>query len=406
MKDFVASLFGDLFSSSNIIQFFLGSILYFLGKKMNKILRARRISLFFKSNIIDTKGYTEVLKNEKLDNNLCEIDRRDEILSFSIPEEKREALKKYKFENIFNVGDTELRTKVKTYIEANYDMRTEDIASVIDENIRLVADLFICDLERGKVRYNKSLYGVGSVGQRGIGLYVSDYFTFKCMNQIHYSLRDYKLKNNQLPTLNIDDINSHIPFFNSIGVGGFVIVNRGKGDELVLGYRGNNCESGGYWHFSYDETFTPDDKSSLDDMSPDVEMCIKRAIYEEIGIMHNQQKVCLPSDQIIVLNAGVIEPEDDNRFEFEILSFVRICFSKNYTFHDFIRGYRFAKDAELETRCLKFIGLNDIENFIISNKMSPEAKHLAKIIKRLSDNKLILSDYKGYKTILNTSHGN
>ena len=79
------------------------------------------------------------------------------------------------------------------------------------------------------------------------------------------------------------------PFYNSVAVGGFVIIDRGNGDELVTGFRGENCQSGGYWHFSYDETFTEDDKSDEDDQ-PNLMTCLRRALSEELGILRKLRK--------------------------------------------------------------------------------------------------------------------
>ena len=94
-------------------------------------------------------------------------------------------------------------------------------------------------------------------------LYHSDYFTFKFTVHVYNKLKKIISTNSlQTPLSHYTDL-KHIerlkPFLNSIGIGGFLILDRGKGDEIVFGWRDNrSCESGGYWHLHYDETFTPE----------------------------------------------------------------------------------------------------------------------------------------------------
>lgn len=202
--------------------------------------------------------------------------------------------------------------------------------------------------------------------------------------------------NNSLET---SDVNKLTPFLNSIGVGGFIIINRGCGDELVMGFRSKaSCQSGGYWHFSYDETFTQDDKIG-ETGDPSFEGCMLRAIDEELGISEQEREICGINTNIRFLDAGVIKTSgDDNRFEFEVCGFGRVAFSKRYTFEDFCRGYRFAKDAEIETQTLSFINIkHELGDFIetanFKGEISPEAYHLAKNISLLYELKILDDDF-------------
>ena len=199
---------------------------------------------------------------------------------------------------------------------------------------------------------------------------------------------------------NLKELFAHIFSFDcaETEVKGRFLVNRGEGDELIWGFRGTNCQSGGYWHFSYDETFTRDDAEA--DRAADLIKCIKRALTEELGIHPEEQEKCVADIQL--LDCGIIRTEgNDNRYEFEVCSFVRICLSEEYAIRDFIQNYRFAKDAELETRCLKLVKISDLDQFIGKNEknMSPEARVLALKIKALSDLNLLVSDYESYNYI-------
>jgi hypothetical protein len=132
---------------------------------------------------------------------------------------------------------------------------------------------------------------------------------------------------------------------------------------------------------------------------PNMEGCMLRAIEEELGLSEEERKICGVRDNVRLLNAGIISTTgDDNRFEFEVCGFGYIKFSKKYTFEDFCLGYRFAKDAEIETQTLDFVNINkDLDLFLETakkqNEISPEAYNLAKNIKLLYDLKILGDSY-------------
>ena len=70
-----------------------------------------------------------------------------------------------------------------------------------------------------------------------------------------------------------------------------------------------------------------------------------------------------------------------------------------HTTDDFIKGYRFAKDAELETRCLDFSPINQIDDFINTHRMSPEAKALLNNIKYLHQYNVLETDEEGFDSL-------
>lgn len=266
---------------------------------------------------------------------------------------------------------------------------------------------FVMDIKNRSVRFNKYLYGVRSILSKEdsctISVYETDYFTFKTITSIYNQLKNQngqvELKRN--PEFSI--FYPSVPFLNSMGVGGFVIIDRGYGDELVWGYRGANCQSGEYWHFSYDETFTHDDKPKIDDPAATLVDCVRRALTEELGISNDdQEKRVLPLSQITLLDGGIIRTgKGDDRYEFEVCSFVRICLSDQYSFEDFIQGYRYAKDAELETRCLRLVKIAELDAFMqeFMDNMSPESKSLALKIQTLWNLGLLPTDKDGLQEI-------
>ena len=350
--------------------------------------------------------YTSVVENRSLDNDFFRVEIIDLEKPFIIPfpKNKKEELEKYEFTSIYNENKNEaIREDLNCYIQTHYGkiiQNENEVLNFIDKISEKTADNFINQIKDRKVRFNKFLFGVYDVKRENdkctITVYQSDYFTFKCMTNVFNTLKTFT-PHKALPSLKGEiDIAKIRPFLNSIGIGGFLIMDRGKGDEIVLALRGNNCDSGGYWHFSFDETFTSDDKK--DNYS--LKECLKRGLVEELGILSEEQNKALPENQIILLDSGIIHTDNnDNRFEFEVCAIARICFSKQYTFDDFIKGYRFAKDAELETRCLDFIPINQIDDFINTHRMSPEAKALLNNIKYLHQYNVLETDEEGFDSL-------
>ena len=358
------------------------------------------LDIFDKENL----NYDVLCSNKDLRKNYFQHKVQNGQFVIPFPENKKDELVKHGFLPVKlndeemkseGIGDT-LYTQLKELLMLN-GLPKEEVEEFIAKTAVETSKKFITDIKAGNVRFNKYLYGVYEKPEQTetectINVYESDYFTFKTTTNIYNKLKAQK--NGYVK------LNNYSPFLNSIGVGGFVIVNRGDGDELIWGYRGSNCQSGGYWHFSYDETYTHDDAENQDQAAT-LTACIKRALDEELGINRNEDKKCLPESQITIIDGGIIHTDgNDNRFEFELCSFVRVCFSEEYTFNDFIHNYRFAKDAELETRCLKLVKIAEVETFIKEEedkgRISPESKALAMKIKCLADLKILPTDDEGF----------
>lgn len=353
------------------------------------------------SSKVESAHYTTIIENSQINNSF-----------FSVND-----CKKY-----FTLGDDaqnepsteELVKELTELYSFNFNVvEGEDPLEIVDlKNLnnahKCVLDEFKNALAGGKVRYNKDLYGVLGVSlidnECRIKVYNSDYYTFKVtakgvyLNSLETDLLSRLKENKQNLKQNL--IEGLFPYLNSIGIGGFIIINRGNGDELVWSRRNKNCQSGGYWHFSFDETFTNDDNPE-EGVNP-INYCIKRGLAEELGILTEVDwPRCSNDEYIKVIEAGVIHTGiEDGRFEFELLSAVRLCFSDSYTIDDFILGYKFAKDAEIESEILRFVPISNIETFVKQEKCSPESIVLAKKIALMSKYKLIGSDFDLYRKII------
>lgn len=406
-------IIGDLFWDNLFIPLFFGISIPLVYKFVKERLKKHNLKKY-QTKTIQEDQYKALVNNIRLDGNYFRVNKvNDDEFIIPFPETREKKLEELGFRKVYKKNknqclDNSLYHYISKYYGEQLTYKGEDysIHEFIVKVAEETADIFIHDIRQAKLRFNKYLYGIYDVkidddNKCDISVYNSDYFTYKCSVNLYNALAAIPVKS-KLPNLSVNVVQVR-PFYNSVAVGGFVIIDRGNGDELVTGFRGENCQSGGYWHFSYDETFTEDDKSAEDDQ-PNLMACLRRALSEELGILRKTQDKCIPTSQITFLNVGVIRTAgNDNRLEFEVCSFVRVCLSEAFTLEDFIHGYRFAKDAEIETRCLDFIPINELDKFVSTHKISPEAKHLARTISLLNDFNLLGSDKEGYHEILETN---
>lgn len=381
--------------------------------KQNQKKRKSQIvqSYSFSKQASANEDYTPIIGSNDFLEDGFDTSVADESYIRLIPDtgSRRKKLNKLHFGDDQTIGKSFTRQKqnLKTLIQTYFSVYIEDTEAFLETIANKTADNFITDLKASKLRYNKGLLGVHAIDDKQrIELYNSDYFTFKFTVNTYNALTQIAKENNlQTPLAKYDtyqDIENLVPFLNSIGVGGFIIMNRGKGDELLFGWRDSrSCESGGYWHFTYDETYTQDDIPKDTNGKSGLITCLKRALYEELGIDEKQLDLCVNPHQMGVINAGIIHTGgNDNRFEFEVCSFVRVCLSNKFTIDDFIKCYQFAKDAAIETSNLHFVPINELDKFCKENILSPEARHLAFQLKIRIEQGIIKSDHDCYEEIL------
>lgn len=357
----------------------------------------------------ENEGYTPLTSTLKLYKKNFTTLITSDLYIRQIPSKHQNKLRKLHFGDEQATGSSFSKQKknleflIQTYFK-EYIADTETFLNAMADE---TACCFIQDLKAAKLRFNKSLFGIQAISNNDtIELYNSDYFTFKFTVRTYNALKKITIENKLKTPLTEykkpQEIEALVPFLNSIGVGGFIIINRGKGDELLFGWRDNrSCESGGYWHFTYDETYTQDDINKDSNGEKGLMTCLRRALDEEIGINSNQLSICTHPAHMGVIDAGIIHTEgNDNRFEFEVCSFVRVCLSNKFTIDDFIKCYQFAKDAAIETSNMHIVPISEIEQFCENNTLSPEARHLALQLKLQIEHGVIKSDYDCYNDIL------
>lgn len=227
-----------------------------------------------------------------------------------------------------------------------------------------VAEELLQETESGLTRFNGLMYGMekcraqrhGLEEQAGLAFefYTTDFFTWRVFAEIYSGLlREGK----RIEVRSLTDLNKNRIFLNSFGLAAFLIVNRGNGEEIILGHRSNEViVDKGKLHFTMNEALSLLDKNEYG--AVDFMACVKRGLQEELGIGQRQRDHL---GDVIFLDFGM----DSSRFEPGISCLIRYRFSEEHTWSDFLRNYEEnAKDRRLESTGLETIKLKEIDRFL------------------------------------------
>lgn len=291
-------------------------------------------------------------------------------------------------------ADPEIMNRLLTFLDRHFG-NLVNIDSLLKDCARKTAEFFLA--KSGTDNFNGSVLGVYQIDRNrtidnelprfGLSLYSSDYFTFKFMSILYRELKAYKPEVFIVRTP--DDVNRLVPFFNSVGIGGFICFDRGEGIEFLFAQRGKSVACEGQWHFSYDETFSLMDQHQLSGVWEfDDQKCLRRGLKEEVGV--NARELSIRNNfQNAYTDIMVIATQE--RFEFEICGYTRFEFSKDYTYRDLMEKYRIAPDANWESSAMIPVNIKDVETFIGSRSMTPECRVLIKRLKlRIKEGSILL----------------
>lgn len=293
--------------------------------------------------------------------------------------------------NVFEIRKQEINSWEKKFIKAFGYFKIDDYDALISKAADKAAEEFVSDINNGFHRFNSELFGIDTIipsrigkneeASLGIHFYATDYFTYRVFGIIYQML----MQNNKVSkTLKIPDINKYFtPFLSSFGIGCFIILDRGKGDEILLGHRSNSVMvDKGKLHYSMNEAFSLNDAESIDGF-PSLKSCLFRGFREELGISAKFEHNIIDFG---FLDLGIIT----DRCEVGISAFARIDWDKNFQFRHLGEMYSIAQDSELETDMLELVEMRSLDEFIKLNyeKMSEGCR---------SSLKLLLARYKaGY----------
>ena len=359
---------------------------------------------------------------------------------FEIPEQKRKELAAQKSitgEQKFAIhepakldGDNHDLYK---FLLRHYSKRFPDAASVdtfLNEKIASTADYFIERLQQGKLAFNNRQIGIDHIDiyrqdkEAGKGeekqvldldLYETDYFTAQVMVHVYQYLRQldakYK-KNNPEYSSPFDQINTYVlnnemrPFMSSLGVGGYIIFDRGQGLEYWTVQRSENVRNGSNKNmelrsYSFDETM--DLKDRIEDISDSSTISAyvgaNRAIQEELGLFTKKDERVRGAVGDFHMTGLILIRTDDSqnaRFEMQLLGYTFVHFNDNFTYNDLILKKRNAQDSSFEAVVVYANKLKDRLVGIVEGSYThtPESVYYAETLRNMEDRGYIHVEYK------------
>lgn len=246
------------------------------------------------------------------------------------------------------------------------------------------ADDFLRKGKAGNRQPNREMYGVykiirnrTEIGEEPvleIKVYTTDYFTFKYMNNLYKEL----INRGIIFTFTCpEDINQYVPFFSSIGIGGFLILKNKNSNNYMLVQRSKSVNCTGQWHFSYDETFKPEDTPHPEEEETDhIQKGMTRALDAELCIKKFLRRKDLYSYG--VAGVGVIS---NGRLEFEICTAV-ILNSSFECEKDVRESFYAAKDSIRESCRMIFKKAKGATTFMKNHSCTPESLALFQLLNK------------------------
>lgn len=242
-----------------------------------------------------------------------------------------------------------------------------------------VAESLKMDLKQGLQRFNGEMLGVYKIQLQRIGeleqsslnikFYKTDFFTYRVFAQAYERLKD-RFEVNGIQDLN----NYYTPFLSSFGIANYLIIDDGKEDKILFGYRSNNVAvDKNKIHFSMNEAFSLQDVDSTENYNNlSLSFCLKRGLREELGISSEIQRDNLEDFGFMSLAM------DMNRFEIGLSSYARLRVDENFKITDLERAYQSAQDGELETKSVILKKISEVEEYTESNfdDMSVSARNV------------------------------
>ncbi|MCW3466641.1 hypothetical protein [Chitinophaga nivalis] len=360
----------DAFKNLNYIELVVGAL---LGWVLNEICTPIKKKVIQR---IREKKLKRLLNNDTLinDPHVLVLDRAipyydpkggiklrctQQNLFISFPQKYKTAFRAYDFvyreQEIFD-GRTDIATLLEKMGISNAQKRLDDATAT-------TALDFLRDFKAGQNRFNSLISGIyklrttrlNTEEKSGLDMqfYTTDYFTYRVFSNLYQSLlNDHQAMKIEKPA----DINLYNVFFSSFGICTFIIINRGNGDEVILGKRSDAVMvERNKWHYSMNEAFNARDKDEYG--HPSFHACVYRGLEEELGIGERYQKNIkkLEFFDLVLLT---------NRLESGITSYVRLQLDENLSFDELMGLYRIAQDSALETVALEVLPVRKIDQFI------------------------------------------
>ena len=365
---------------------------------------------------------------------------------FEIPEHKKKELesitalngqKKFAIHEPAKLdGDDQ---ELYTFLEKYYHELFPDVDAInnfLNEKIISTADYFIDRLKQGKLAFNNKQIGVDRIyinrtdKEAGHGeekqmldldLYETDYFTAQVMVHVYQYLRQIDAERKRkdktyvspFDSIDKDKLNSEMRhFMSSLGVGGYIIFNRGNGLEYWTVKRSANVRNGSKDNmelrsYSFDETM--DLKDAINDIKEDSVISAfegaNRAIQEELGLFTKRDERVKNSVGDFHLTGLILIRTNDPqnaRFEMQLLGYTFVHFTDNFTYKDLILKKKNAQDSSFEAVTVYTNYLREKLISTIARKYThtPESVYYADTLRNMEDMKYIRYEYRADEALM------
>lgn len=304
-----------------------------------------------------------------------------ESFIWPIPDSCREVLKENGFVSDLST-DLSIYNRLMTFLDENCSEIKDKDAFLLKIAEKTAHD-FLEKKKKHKTIFNGPMLGVSSVeasrsadGKEThsleLGMYRTDYFTFKCMSRLYMELSARYGRDELFRIRSAMDIPRYAPFFGSLGMGGFLLCRNERSVKTLWVKRSGDCEAGDMYHFSFDETIGV---KEIKGEKVDLYHGLYRGINEELGLLQSDL-----SGEGGVFEIGLILT--DTRIELELLSYL---VWDNIEVDRFRRKVEAADDSKLEIGEFYFWDFEEYDRHLADKILTPESLALIQRLKVRKD---------------------
>ena len=372
------------------------------------------------------------------DNRNAKMRMTNNAFIFEIPEDIRTELNALGFKTYpaakLDGTNAQLYAFLRTHYPESFPTDLS-IDTYLNQLIIQTANNFIERRRANKLAFNNEQIGIdnidlnrtGYVDENGVerpiielSLYKTDYFTAQVMVDLYKELRAIDIRrkvtnpNYVSPFDNptIQDLNREFrPFMSSLGVGGYVIFDKGQGLEYWTVLRSSSIRNGTIGDYqlrsySFDETMDLRDTNMDNNGRQEASIFrgAERATEEELGLFRGDERVeghltdYHFTGLILIRTSG--EDGRPARFEMQLLGYKFAYFDENFTYQDMQFKKKMAQDAIFEA---VEVYVNPVKKRLLATTdqytHTPESVYYAEVLRGMENLRDISNKYEEERPI-------
>ena len=372
------------------------------------------------------------------DNRNAKMRMTNNAFIFEIPEDIRTELNALGFKTYpaakLDGTNAQLYAFLRTHYPESFPTDLS-IDTYLNQLIIQTANNFIERRRANKLAFNNEQIGIDNIDLNRTGyvdgngverpiielsLYKTDYFTAQVMVDLYKELRAIDIRrkvtnpNYVSPFDNptIQDLNREFrPFMSSLGVGGYVIFDKGQGLEYWTVLRSSSIRNGTIGDYqlrsySFDETMDLRDTNMDNNGRQEASIFrgAERATEEELGLFRGDERVeghltdYHFTGLILIRTSG--EDGRPARFEMQLLGYKFAYFDENFTYQDMQFKKKMAQDAIFEA---VEVYVNPVKKRLLATTdqytHTPESVYYAEVLRGMENLRDISNKYEEERPI-------